>query len=102
MFDFANNRFVLDYRKKLDSNMNRRQVDDIINSFNIWANSIVSAGMCAGFYIEYRSDENSIEKVLEGQICTRTHLAPYTPMEYIEDVKEFDVSALENVMAEEG
>lgn len=102
MFDFANNRFVLDYRKKLDSNMNRRQVDDIINSFNIWANSIVSAGMCAGFYIEYRSDENSIEKVLEGQICTRTHLALYTPMEYIEDVKEFDVSALENVMAEEG
>lgn len=102
MFDFANNRFALDYRKKLDSNMNRRQVDDIINSFNIWANSLVSAGMCAGFYIEYRSDENSIEKVLEGHMCTRMHLAPFTPMEYIENVMEFDLSALKNVMTEEG
>ena len=102
MFDFANNRFALDYRKKLDSNMNRRQVDDIINSFNIWANSLVSAGMCAGLYIEYRSDENSIEKVLEGHMRTRMHLAPYTPMEYIENVTEFDISALKNVMTEEG
>ena len=102
MFDFVNNRFALDYRKKLDSNMNKRQVDDIINSFNVWANSLVSAGMCAGLNIEYRSDENSIEDVLEGHMRTRTHLAPFTPMEYIENVMEFDISALKNVMTEEG
>ena len=33
---------------------------------------------------------------------TRTHLAPFTPMEYIENVMEFDISALKNVMTEEG
>lgn len=102
MFDFVNNRFALDYRKKLDSNMNRRKVDDVINSFNIWANSLVSENMCAGLYIEYRSSENSIEDVLAGHILTRTHLAPFTPMEYIESIEEFDISALENVMEEEG
>lgn len=102
MFDYVANYFVVEYRKRLDRNMNRRTVDDIVNGFNIWGNSLTAAGMCAGLYAEYREQENLIEDVLNGCMKIRIYFAPYTPVEYINALMEFDVKTLENVMAEEG
>lgn len=101
MFDYVGNHFAIAYREKLDSNMNRRTIDDIVNSFNIWGNSLVAAGMCAGLYAEYRSDENTTEDVLAGHLKLRVFFAPYTPAEYISTVMEFDVETLENAFKEE-
>lgn len=101
MFDFIANYFITVYRAKLDEGMNRRMVDDIINSFNIWGNSLMAAGMCAGLYAEYRKDENTLEDVLAGHMKIRIHFAPYTPAEYIQAVEEFDVTAFENAMSAE-
>ena len=49
MFDYVGNYFVVEYRSRLDGNMNRRTVDDIVNSFNIWGNSLVAAVCAQGF-----------------------------------------------------
>lgn len=101
MFDFVANYFITVYRSKLDEGMNKRLVDDIINSFNIWGNSLMAAGMCAGLYAEYRKDENTMADILAGHMKVRIHFAPYTPAEYIQAVEEFDVTAFENAMAAE-
>lgn len=102
MFDYVGNYFVVEYRKRLDSNMNKRTVDDIINNFNIWGNSLVAAGMCAGLHAEYRSEENTIDDVLNGHMKIGIYFAPYTPAEYINATMEFDVATLENAMTQEG
>lgn len=102
MFDYVANYFVTVYRNRLDSNMNRRTVDDIVNSFNIWGNSLVASGMCAGLYAEYRQEENTTEDILYGHLKLHIFFAPYTPVEYINAEMEFDVSTLENVMEQEG
>ena len=102
MFDYVANYFAVEYRKRLDSNMNWRTVDDIVNSFNIWGNSLTASGMCAGLYMEYRREENTVENILAGYMKLRIYFAPYTPAEYIGATMEFDVSTLENAMAEEG
>ena len=98
MFDFVANYFITVYRTKLDEGMNKRMVDDIINSFNIWGNSLMAAGMCAGLYAEYRKDENTISDILAGHMKVRIHFAPYTPAEYIQAIEEFDVTTFENAM----
>lgn len=102
MFDFAGNYFVRENSGRLDDNMNRRLVDDIINSFNIWGNSLVADGMCAGLYAEYREEDNTQEDILSGHIKVRIFMAPYTPAEYINATMEFDVTALQNAMVQEG
>lgn len=102
MFDYVANYFVIEYRSRLDSNMTRRTVDDIVNRFNIWGNSLTAAGMCAGLYAEYRKEENTLEDILAGHMKMRIYFAPYTPAEYIGASMEFDISTLEGVMAEEG
>ena len=102
MFDYVANYFVTEYRSRLDENMNKRLIDDIVNSFNIWGNGLVSSGMCAGLSAEYRSEENTMEDVLAGHLRIRIYFAPYTPAEYIKATMEFDVSALEAGMGQEG
>ncbi len=102
MFDYVANYFTVQYHKRLDENMNRRLVDDIVNGFNIWGNALKSAGMCAGLYAEYHEEENTIEDVLSGHMKLRIHFAPFTPAEYIHARMEFDVGALEAVMTQEG
>lgn len=98
MFDYVANHFTVEYRKRLDGNMNRRTIDDIVNSFNIWGNALTAAGMCAGLYAEYRSEENTLEDVLAGHLKLHIYLAPFTPAEYVNAVMEFDVSALESAL----
>lgn len=98
MFDFVANYFITVYRSKLDEGMNKRLVDDIINSFNIWGNSLMASGMCAGLYAEYRKEENTISDILAGHMKIRIHFAPYTPTEYIQAVEEFDVTTFERAM----
>lgn len=102
MFDYVANYFVTEYRSRLDENMDKRMIDDIVNSFNIWGNGLVSSGMCAGLSAEYRSEENTMEDVLAGHLRIRIYFAPYTPAEYIKATMEFDVSALEAGMGQEG
>lgn len=46
MFTYVANYFILNYLSELDEPMNKNKIDDIVNSFNIWGNSLVSRGMC--------------------------------------------------------
>ena len=66
-----------------------------MNSFNIWGNSLVSQGMCAGLRMEYAESENDNESLLNGHVKVRIYLAPYTPLEYILASEEFDMTALQ-------
>ncbi|MEW4411531.1 phage tail sheath family protein [Clostridium sp. AN503] len=102
MFDYVANYFVVEYRKRLDGSMNRRLVDDIVNSFNIWGNSLTAAGMCAGLYADFKQNENTLEDVLAGHLKLHIYFAPFTPAEYINALMEFDVAALETTMNQEG
>lgn len=95
MFSFVANYFIRQYQSRLDASMNRRTIDDIVNSFNIWGNSLVSQGMCAGLRMEYDEGENDNESLLNGHVKVKIYLAPYTPLEYILASEEFDMTALQ-------
>lgn len=95
MLSFVANYFIRQYQSRLDASMNRRTIDDIVNSFNIWGNSLVSQGMCAGLRMEYDESENDNESLLNGHVKVKIYLAPYTPLEYILASEEFDMTALQ-------
>lgn len=99
MFSFVSNYFILKYKERLDGNMNRRTIDDIVNSFNIWGNSLMADDMCAGLKISYDANDNSMDDVLSGHVKVNIDLAPYTPIEYIHAKEEFDLTALQTVLS---
>lgn len=101
MFSFAANYFITQFKSRLDESMNRNTIDDIVNGFNIWGNSLKSQGQCAGLRMAYLREENTGEDLANGHVKLRIYLAPYTPLEAIEAVAEFDMETLRNAVAGE-
>jgi len=93
-FTWAGNSFILTYFQKVDNPMNKRLIENIVDSANIAGNGYVARGYCATYRVEYLADENPTTDILNGKITFHQYLAPYTPAEDIEDILEFDTDAL--------
>lgn len=99
MFSFVKNSFSISFKSEIDKNVDKRAINNLVNRFNIWGNSLVSQGVCAFLGMEYHDSDNSIEAALEGRVYVRIKFAPYTPMECIEATMEFDVETLKRILA---
>ena len=95
MFDFIGNTIVLTIYQFVDKPGNRRLIDAIIDSLNIWLNSLVASGNSLGARVEFRHDENPITELLNGHYKFHVFVAPPIPAEWIEFLIEFDVNYLE-------
>jgi hypothetical protein len=93
-FSWWGNRFILAYHNRVDSPANFRLIEAIVDDENVYGNSLVAEGKCAGAYIEYREEDNSTEALLDGHVQFYQHLAPFTPAEDVLNVLEFDPSML--------
>ena len=97
-FNWDANNFILTYFQKVDESGNRRLIQSVIDSQNIKGNGYVARDYCAGYKTEFRADENPTTSLLGGHLTTHTFLAPYIPAEFIENINEYDVSALETAL----
>ncbi len=94
-FSWWGNSFILTYFQKVDSPMNRRLIESIVDSENIRGNSYVARNMCAAVRVEYLEAENPSTDIINGKMTFHIYLAPYVPAEDILGVLEFDVDALQ-------
>lgn len=94
-FDWDGNNFIQTYFQKVDRPGNTRLIQSIVDSQNITGNGYVARGYCAGYRTVFNTDENPITELLNGHITVHTYLAPYVPAEFIENIREYDVSALQ-------
>jgi phage tail sheath protein FI len=95
MTDWLGNTIVLTVYQFVDRPGNRRLIDAIIDSLNIWLNSLVAAGNALGARVEFRHDENPDTELLAGHYKFHVYEAFPTPAEWIEFLIEFDVTYLE-------
>ena len=72
-----------------------------MDSQNITGNGYVQRDYCAGYRLEFRQDENPATNLIAGHLTTHTYMAPYIPAEYIENIREYDVAALEAALGGE-
>ena len=100
-FDWDGNNFIRTYFQKVDKPGNKRLIQSIVDSQNIIGNGYVARDYCAGYRVEFRSDENPVTNLLAGHLTVHTYLAPYIPAEYIENVREYDVAALKSAIGGE-
>lgn len=94
MFDWWGNSFILTYFQKVDSPLNKRLIEAIVDSENIRANGYKARFQIAGARIEYVVEENPVTDLLNGKIRFHQYLTPYPPAETIMDVLEFDPTTL--------
>lgn len=94
-FSWWGNSFILTYHQRVDDNNNPRLIEAVVDDENVRGNSYAAQGKCAGVYIEWRQQENTVNDIMGGKMRFLHHLAPWTPAEDILDVLEFDPSLLE-------
>lgn len=97
MTDWVGNTIVLTIYQKVDKPGNRRLIDAVVDSLNIWLNSLVSSGNAYGARVEFRQLENSDTDLLNGHYTFHIFQAFPTPAEWMEFLLEFDVSYLDTL-----
>ena len=92
MFDWVGNTVIRTFWTRLDRPMNRRLVDSIIDTCNIWLNGLVGAGYLLGARVEFREDENPLADLMAGIIRVHIFMTPPGPAQEINFILEYDAS----------
>ena len=90
MMDYLGNTFITTFWQKVDEPMTPRLVRTIVNSFNLYINSLVAIEALLGGRVEFREDENAYTDLLNGIIKFHVFITPPVPAEVIEGIFEYD------------
>ena len=90
MMDYLGNMFVTTFWQKTDEPMTPRLIRTIVNSFNMYINSLVAIEALLGGRVEFREDENAYTDLLNGILKFHIFITPPVPAEVIEGIFEYD------------
>lgn len=99
MFGWVANSVILTYWSKLDKKLNRRLIDNIVDSLNIWLNGLVSEEKLLGARVEFREDENSTTALMAGKAVFHIFMTPASPAKELEFKLEYDVEYISSAFA---
>ena len=99
MFDWVGNTLIRTFWSKLDKPMNRRLIDTIIDTCNIWLNGLVSQEYLLGARAEYLEEENSLVDLMAGILHIHIYITPPSPMQQCDFILEYDTSYVESALA---
>lgn len=97
MFDWQGNNFILTYWQKIDDPTNIVLVQSIVDSENIRAAGYKAKYQIAEMKIEYLSSLNPTTSLAQGKIYFLQKLAPFIPAQVINNILEYDTTALEGL-----
>jgi len=101
MFDFIGNTVVLTIWQKVDEPGNRRLIDAIVNSLQLWLDGLSNQEALVGARLEFRHDENPTTEILNGHYTFHIYIAVPTPAEWLDFRIEYWVPYIQNLWPEE-
>jgi phage tail sheath protein FI len=101
MMSWYRNHFILTYKNKVDDPASYRLIEAVVDSENLYLNSLAANGSIAGGEIRFNEEDNPITNILNGEIKFQTKIAFWTPAEYIHNTIEFDPTILEAALGGE-
>ncbi|MEN6437021.1 MAG: phage tail protein [Syntrophobacter sp.] len=90
MFDWVGNTVINTFWGKLDKPMNRRLIDTIVDTCNIWLNGLVGFGYLLGARVEFKESENPLTNLMAGIMKIHIYMTPPSPAQEIDFVLEYD------------
>lgn len=98
MFDFVQNTVVKTFWGYLDKPMNRRLIDTILDTCNIWLSGLVGSGYLLGARAEFKESENPTTSLMAGIIKIHLYITPPSPAQEIDFVVEYDASYVQTAL----
>ena len=97
MFNWIGNTLTLTFWQKLDAPINRRLIETILDSANIWLNGLSARQFILGGRVEFREDENPTTDLMDGIIRFHVYVTPPTPAREIDFILEYDPEYLKTL-----
>lgn len=99
MFSWVANSVILSAWGKVDRKLNKRLIESVVDSLNIWLNGLMADEVILGGRIEFLEEENTETDLMAGKAKFHIYLTPPSPAKELDFVLEYDVSYLENLFA---
>lgn len=99
MFGWVSNTLIQTFWQRVDAPLNRRQIDTIVDSANIWFNGLTATGALLGGRVEFRSEDNTTTDLMDGISRFKVFFTPPSPNRQINFDLEYDPSYLETLFA---
>ena len=90
MFDWVSSSLIQSCWSKLDKPMNRRLIDAVMDSANIWLNGLVGAGYLLGARVEFVDAENPVSDLMSGIVRLHVYMTPPSPAQEISFILEYN------------
>ena len=98
MFDWISNTLIKTFWSKVDNPMNRRLIDTVVDSANIWLNGLVGRGYLLGARAEMLAEENPVTDLMAGIVRIHIFMTPPSPAQEIDFTLEYDASYVESAL----
>lgn len=99
MFNWVGNTLITTFWSKIDDPTNKRLIETIVDSANIWLNGLTAKGALLGGRVEYREDENTTTDAMDGEIRFHVYITPPAPARDIEFIQEYDPDYISTLFA---
>ena len=99
MFGWVANSVILSVWNKVDRKLNKRLIESVVQSLNLWLNGLMAEEVILGGRIEFLEEENTETDLMAGIAHFHIYLTPPSPAKELDFVLEYDVSYLEKLFA---
>lgn len=99
MFNWIGATLVTSFWSKIDEPANKRLIESIVDSANIWLNGLTAKGALLGGRVEFREDENTTTDLMDGKMYFHVYMTPPAPARDIEFVQEYDPDYISTLFA---
>ncbi len=90
MINWISNTLVLTFWQKVDFPINRRLIDTVLDSANIWLNGLTARGFLLGGRVEFQQTENPTTDLMDGIVRFHVYVTPPSPAREIDFILEYD------------
>ena len=92
MVNFICSAFIQNYISELDVPINRRFLESVLQSANIYLSSLVAKGALLGGRLEFNEEDNTTTDLMSGALHFRLYVTPPSPAESMTFELEIDTS----------
>lgn len=99
MFNWIANELILTFWSKIDDPLNKRLIQSVIDSAQIWLNGLTARGALLGGRVELLDTDNTTTDLMAGIINFRLYITPPSPAQEIVFIQEYDPSYISELFS---
>lgn len=92
MFNWISNTLILTHWSRIDNPQNRRLIEGVVDSANLWLNGLAADEFILGGRVAFLQEENPVTDVMDGILKFHVYITPPSPGRQIDFIMEYDVN----------